>query len=82
MIAIFNETLAVKFQGFFQMGMDSLMSVELRKKLEVLTGRSLPAMLTFKYPTPAAIVEFLDTVLNGEYAAAAAAGGDDEVTVL
>ncbi len=36
--------------GLFEMGMDSLMSVELRKRLERGAGRKLPATLTFNYP--------------------------------
>jgi acyl transferase domain-containing protein/NAD(P)-dependent dehydrogenase (short-subunit alcohol dehydrogenase family)/SAM-dependent methyltransferase len=52
-------------QGLFEMGMDSLMSVELRKRLERGVGRSLPATLTFNYPNIAALANYLqrtDTV--------------------
>ena len=38
-------------QGLFEMGMDSLMSVELKTRLERQVGRSLPSTLTFNYPT-------------------------------
>ncbi|NEQ98903.1 MAG: SDR family NAD(P)-dependent oxidoreductase, partial [Cyanothece sp. SIO2G6] len=38
-------------QGFFDMGMDSLMAVELRHRLEAATGISTPATLIFEYPT-------------------------------
>ena len=42
------------------MGMDSLMSVELGRRLERGVGRSLPSTLTFNYPNVAALAEFLD----------------------
>jgi acyl carrier protein len=46
-------------RGLFDMGMDSLMSVQLRKRLEAEFGRTLPKMLTFTYPTVAALTEYL-----------------------
>jgi acyl transferase domain-containing protein/acyl carrier protein len=46
-------------RGLFDMGMDSLMSVQLRKRLEVSFGRALPKMLTFTYPTVAAVTRYL-----------------------
>jgi acyl transferase domain-containing protein len=52
-------------KGFFDLGMDSLMSVELRRRLEGSTGLALPATLTFKYATVAALAEFLDGELPG-----------------
>ena len=39
--------------------MDSLMSVELKSRLEATTGCALPATLTFKYPTVVALTDFL-----------------------
>jgi acyl transferase domain-containing protein/SAM-dependent methyltransferase/acyl carrier protein len=47
-------------RGLFEMGMDSLMSVELGRRLERGVGRSLPSTLTFNYPNVAALAEFLD----------------------
>lgn len=38
-------------RGFFEMGMDSIMTVELRSRLEADLDRSLPATLAFEYPT-------------------------------
>jgi NAD(P)-dependent dehydrogenase (short-subunit alcohol dehydrogenase family)/acyl carrier protein len=46
--------------GLFDMGMDSLMSVELRKRLERGSGLSLPSTLTFNYPNIDALVGFLE----------------------
>ncbi|MEA5581854.1 SDR family NAD(P)-dependent oxidoreductase [Nodularia harveyana UHCC-0300] len=52
-------------QGFFDLGMDSLTSVELKNRLQTSVGCSLPATLTFKYPTVAALVDYLAVeVLN------------------
>ena len=42
-------------QGFFKMGMDSIMTVQLRTRLEMSLGCTLPPTLAFEYPT----VEFL-----------------------
>ena len=38
-------------RGFTTLGMNSLMAVELKNKVEPLVGRSLPATLAFDYPT-------------------------------
>jgi acyl transferase domain-containing protein len=45
--------------GFFQLGMDSLLAVELRKELEVRLNTELPSTLLFEQPTVAALAEFL-----------------------
>jgi acyl transferase domain-containing protein/acyl carrier protein len=47
-------------QGLFDMGMDSLMSVELKTRLEKAVGQSLPSTLTFNYPTVADLAAYLD----------------------
>jgi acyl carrier protein len=52
--------------GLFDMGMDSLMSVELRKRLQRGFGSALPSTLTFNYPNVDALVGFLER----EFAAA------------
>jgi acyl transferase domain-containing protein/acyl carrier protein len=50
-------------QGLFDMGMDSLMSVELKSRLEKSTGKPLPSTLTFNYPTIADLAGYLDEVV-------------------
>jgi acyl carrier protein len=46
-------------RGFFDMGMDSLMAVDFKGKLEKIAGEKLPASLTFNYPNVAALAGFL-----------------------
>ncbi|WP_158750013.1 beta-ketoacyl synthase N-terminal-like domain-containing protein [Acidobacterium sp. S8] len=53
-------------RGLFQMGMDSLMSVKLKRRLEAGLGLKLPGTLTLTYPTVAAIARFLDGKMSGK----------------
>jgi acyl transferase domain-containing protein/acyl carrier protein len=46
-------------RGFFELGMDSLMSVQLKARLEQAVGRLLPATLTFTYPTVHTLTDFI-----------------------
>ena len=46
-------------RGLFDMGMDSLMAVELKGRLERSLGVPLPSTLTFNYPTIKALVDYL-----------------------
>ncbi len=46
-------------QGFFELGMDSLTSVELRNRLQIKLGRALPATAAFDYPSTEKLVGFL-----------------------
>nr|QDA77044.1 polyketide synthase [Jahnella sp. MSr9139] len=45
--------------GFVNLGLDSLMTVELRRRLQQATGVSLPATLAFDYPSPHHVATFL-----------------------
>jgi acyl carrier protein len=72
-------------KGFFDLGMDSLLSVELRTRLQRSTGIVLPTTLTFKYPTVAAVAEYLLDELTPEAqaapaVAAGAAKQDDDLS--
>ena len=52
-------------RGLFELGMDSLMSLQLKGRLERSIERSLPATLTFTYPTVHTLTDFLlSQVLN------------------
>ncbi|TBR56984.1 hypothetical protein B4U84_26490 [Westiellopsis prolifica IICB1] len=46
-------------QGFFEQGMDSLMSVELRNRLQKTLACSLPSTLAFDNPTVEAVADYL-----------------------
>lgn len=50
--------------GLFELGMDSLMSVELRRRLAQGIGRKLPSTLTFNYPNAGALADFLTRELE------------------
>jgi len=52
-------------QGFFKMGMDSIMTVQLRTRLETSLGCTLPPTLAFEYPTVEFLAKYLaETVGN------------------
>jgi acyl carrier protein len=51
-------------RGLFEMGMDSLMSVELKTRLERRFSRKLPSTLAFNYPTVSALARFLSEPLS------------------
>jgi len=49
--------------GFVDQGLDSLVSIELRKQLQRATALSLPATLVFDQPTPRRVASWLDAQL-------------------
>jgi phthiocerol/phenolphthiocerol synthesis type-I polyketide synthase B len=62
--------------GFFQLGMDSLMSVTLQRNLSELLGEELSPAIVFDYPTVEALADYLTTVLP-ELAEAQRLAADD-----
>jgi acyl carrier protein len=48
-------------QGFFDRGMDSLMLVELKNRLEKALAYSLPSTIVFEFPTVLALSEYIAT---------------------
>ena len=50
--------------GFFDLGMDSLTSVEFRNKLQDSLGCSVPSTLALDYPTVGKLVDYLVQQLN------------------
>lgn len=50
--------------GFFDLGMDSLTSIELRNRLQRTLGIALPSTLAFDYPTLETLIEFLSQKLT------------------
>ena len=63
-------------QGFFDLGMDSLTSMELRGRLQTGLGRPLSATAIFDYPTPAALVAHLNA--TQETSSAAQSSGPED----
>jgi len=51
-------------QGFFELGMDSMMAVSLRKSLEDLLQIELPATLAFDYPSESRLADMLSRLLS------------------
>ncbi len=54
--------------GFFDLGMDSIIAVALKTRLEADTHTELPATLTFELPTPRKLARHLAELLGGSSA--------------
>ncbi|WP_435840660.1 SDR family NAD(P)-dependent oxidoreductase, partial [Streptomyces bobili] len=75
--------------AFREIGLDSLAAVEIRKRLNEVTGLRLSATVVFDHPTPAALADFLREELLGAStqvvapaAVAASAGHDEPIAVV
>ncbi|WP_437712864.1 SDR family NAD(P)-dependent oxidoreductase [Sorangium sp. So ce448] len=64
-------------RGFFDLGLDSLVAVELRRHLELVTGLKLPATVTFDHPSPQQLAAFLCDALTRTLGQATGGGADD-----
>ena len=53
-------------QGFRELGMDSLMAVDLRQALQQSSGEALSAAVAFDYPTIDALTDYLAGLLIGD----------------
>ena len=52
--------------GFFQMGMDSIMAVELQKRLEIDLRCTLTPTVAFEHPTIGTLTDHLEAVVFGK----------------
>ncbi|NEP27637.1 acyl carrier protein, partial [Moorena sp. SIO3I6] len=52
-------------EGFFEMGMDSLMTVELRDKLQKSLNCSLPTTLAFEFPNIVSLANYISSKVLG-----------------
>ncbi|MGA8328579.1 MAG: SDR family NAD(P)-dependent oxidoreductase, partial [Mycobacterium sp.] len=67
--------------GFFDLGMDSLMAVELRRRIEQGVGKEIPATLAMDYPRLSDVVDYLlSDVLGLSESARASAQSTASVT--
>lgn len=53
-------------RGFFDLGVDSLMSVQIKDRIQQLLGREYPASLCFDYPTVTSLVAHLLDELSAQ----------------
>ncbi|CAN5135286.1 hypothetical protein BH11PSE11_BH11PSE11_05040 [soil metagenome] len=73
-------------QGLFDLGLDSLLAVRLRGKLESRFGRTVPTAVLFSHPTIAALADWLADALVPDAPArhkeTVAAGADSAIAVI
>ena len=73
-------------QPLSEIGLDSLMAVELRNVLGTMLGKPLPATIIFDYPTIDALTDFLKTTIPLDMSASVevteAEPEDDELDML
>jgi acyl transferase domain-containing protein len=68
-------------RAFGELGFDSLTAVELRNRLSLLGGVSLPATLVFDYPTSAALSDFLLSAILPELGSPGAELDSEDVAI-
>jgi len=54
----------IRETSFMNLGLDSLMAVDLRNTIQQDVGQELPAMVIFAYPTIAALSDYLETKME------------------
>jgi acyl transferase domain-containing protein len=71
-------------QGFNELGLDSLLAVELRNRLQRRLGHALPSTLAFDHPTIHSLAAYLldDVLALASESRPPAAVGDDELAAL
>jgi polyketide synthase 12 len=77
-VTVLGHTATAKIdadRAFIDLGFDSLTAVELRNRLEVVTGGRLAATVVFDHPTPRALAEFLRSAQQAPAAADMPAAG-------
>ena len=54
---------SIQAQSLFELGLDSLMAMELRRRLGDIAGTTFPAALAFNYPNLSALITLLDETI-------------------